>query len=234
MTNRNDHRIEAALLAAGGTTSNLPADAKIIHQGDPADWLYYVVSGKVQISVTSKQGKEGLVGPPLADGDFIGESSLTSQAAYLSSAHATTDAEIIRISRAKMSGLLKSDPIVNHAFSDFLLRHGLNIQAELVDHLFNSTEKRLARTLLQLANFDHEGRLEPINDMTQALLAHRVGTTRGRISFFMNKFRRLGLIDYNGAIHVHGGLLNVVLNDSRLDQDDWKPPSEPETRPRSP
>jgi CRP-like cAMP-binding protein len=170
----------------------------------------------VQCFVTSKHGKEGLVGPPLGPGDFVGESSLSTQNTYLSSADTTALSEIIKISCPRMVKVLKTDTAVNHAFSDFLLRHGLNIQAELVDHLFNSTEKRLARTLLQLANFEQDGRLQPINHMTQELLANRVGTTRGRISFFMNKFRRLGLIDYNGAIHVRGGLLNVVLSDPRL------------------
>jgi CRP-like cAMP-binding protein len=216
MINQHDDRIPAALIGAGGAKASYAKNARIIEQGDVAEWLYYVVSGNVQISVTSKQGKEGLVGPPLAAGDFIGESCLTSQNAYLSSADATAPSEIIKISCPRMVKVLKTDTAVSHAFSDFLLRHGLNIEAELVDHLFNSTEKRLARTLLQLANFEQDGRLQPINNMTQELLANRIGTTRGRVSFFMNKFRRLGLIDYNGAIYVRGGLLSVVLSDPRL------------------
>jgi CRP-like cAMP-binding protein len=117
---------------------------------------------------------------------------------------------------AQMRALLHKKRAASLYFTNFLLQRTLDVQADLVDHLFNSSEKRLARVLLLLANFGHEGRLEPITNVTHDMLAQRVGTTRARVSFFMNKFRRLGLTDYNGTIKVHSGLLNVVLYDSRL------------------
>jgi CRP-like cAMP-binding protein len=211
--------VRGSLLAADATPVRYRANAGLFRQGDSAAWVYYIVEGKVHVSVTSKQGKEGVIALPLGAGDFVGESSLTDQPLYLTSAATVTPAEIIKISRESMRDALKADVLLAEAFTAFLLQHSMDVEAELVDHLFNSSEKRLARTLLLLANFGDEGRLQPIKGVSQELLAQRVGTTRGRISFFMNKFRRLGLIDYNGAIHVRGGLLAVVLHDARLKRD---------------
>ena len=131
MNNQIDDRIPAALVDAGGTKTSYATGAEILRQGDVAECLYYVITGKVQISVTSKHGKEGLIGPPLGRGDFVGESCLSSQNAYLSSAHTTAPSEIIKISCPRMVKILKTDSAINHAFSDFLLRHGLNIEAKL-------------------------------------------------------------------------------------------------------
>lgn len=211
--------VRAALLATDATQVRYRGNASLFRQGDAASWLYYVVEGKVHVSVTSQQGKEGMIALPLGVGDFVGEGSLTDQPLYLTSAATVGPAEIIKISRESMRDALKANLLLAEAFTAFLLQHSMDVEAELVDHLFNSSEKRLARTLLLLANFGDEGRLQPIRGVSQELLAKRVGTTRGRISFFMNKFRRLGLIDYNGAIHVRGGLLAVVLHDPRLKTD---------------
>lgn len=123
---------------------------------------------------------------------------------------------MLKISVKRMLAVLKKNAVISGFFTYFLLQHSMDVQAELVDHLFNSSEKRLARILLMLANFGNAGKLESIPHITQELLAERVGTTRARISFFMNKFRRLGLIEYNGTIKVHSGLLNVILHDSRI------------------
>ncbi len=212
-------QVREIFLAAGGTPIIYQPRETIFRQGEAADWIFFILSGDVQISVISKQGKEGLIALPLSAGEFFGESCLTSQRQYLGSAESLTACDAIKLSRATMSELIKSNAIVGQVFTAYLLQHTLNVEAELIDHLFNSSEKRLARVLLLLANFGHEGRLEPIRNMTQELLAQRVGTTRARISFFMNKFRRLGLIDYNGTIEVHSGLLNVVLDDSRLEDE---------------
>jgi CRP/FNR family transcriptional regulator, cyclic AMP receptor protein len=206
-------QISQALLGSGGTQSDRAAGTAIFEQGQPSLHVYYIVDGRIHISVTSKQGKEGVIAVPLSPGDFFGESALTAQRLYLATATVASDARIIQISRERMADALRVNEMVAAAFTAYLLQRSLDIQAELVDHLFNSSEKRLARTLLLLANFGQEGKLAPIANMTQDLLAQRVGTTRGRISFFMNKFRRLGLIDYNGTITVHSGLLSVVLHD---------------------
>ena len=211
--------MEAAFRDTGSTTVIYPANSTIFRQGDEADWVYFIIRGRVQISVLSKQGKEGMIAVPHTDGDFIGESALSSQLRYLSSAETVMKSEILKIPKETMRALIKENAEIGTCFTAFLLQHTMAVEAELVDHLFNSSEKRLARILLLLANFGHEGKLEPITNMTQELLAQRVGTTRARISYFMNKFRRLGLITYNGSIQVHSGLLNVVLHDARLEYD---------------
>jgi CRP/FNR family cyclic AMP-dependent transcriptional regulator len=210
--------VQAVLRVTDAKLIKFKAGANVFRQGDPAEWVYFISQGKVQISVLSKQGKEGVIGL-LTEGDFVGQISLTAQKLFLSSADAVTACEITKIRRDTMRELLQNNDVIAEVFTAYLLQNGVDVEAELVDHLFNSSEKRLARVLLLLANFGHEGRLEPILDMTQEQLARRVGTTRARISHFMNKFRSLGLIDYNGSIKVHSGLLNVVLHDARLGSD---------------
>jgi len=207
--------IAAILEAAGAQRRGYRAKTNLFSQGSASDTIYYITSGKVQITVVSKQGKEGTIAL-LSKGDFVGEGCLTLQPLYLDSAVTTEDCEILTLAAKKMRTELHHNTVLAEYFTNFLLKRTLDVQADLVDHLFNSSEKRLARILLLLANFGHTGKLEPIPNVTQELLAQRVGTTRARISFFMNKFRRLGLIEYNGKIKVHSGLLNVVLNDSRL------------------
>jgi len=197
---------------------HVPAKAIIFQQGAPADAIYYIIEGTVQITVLSKQGREGMIGL-IPVGGFAGESSLTSQKLYLDTATAFRDSVVLEVPAARMRAVLKKSPSLSAYFTNFVLQHAMDVQAELVDHLFNSSEKRLARILLMLANYNGSGKLETIPHMTQGMLADRVGTTRARISFFMNKFRRLGLIDYNGEIQVHSGLLNVILNESDLTGD---------------
>ena len=150
-------RLQASFLAKGATQLSIPAQSNIFRQGEPADAVHYIVEGQVHISVTSSQGKEGMIALPVRAGDFIGEISLTKQPSYLASANTTTDCVIMKVPRGTMSALLKSDIAVGQAFTAFMLRHDLDIEAELVDHLFNSSEKRLARTLLLLANFERGG-----------------------------------------------------------------------------
>jgi CRP/FNR family transcriptional regulator, cyclic AMP receptor protein len=204
-----------ALIAGGARSVIKRAKAVVFVQGEPADSIYFIVRGRVETTVVSRQGKEGAIAL-CTKGDFVGEASLTPLPLYLDSASAVTDCELLVMSSAQMRALLHKKRAASLYFTNFLLQRTLDVQADLVDHLFNSSEKRLARVLLLLANFGHEGRLEPITNVTHDMLAQRVGTTRARVSFFMNKFRRLGLIDYNGTIKVHSGLLNVVLYDSRL------------------
>lgn len=203
-------------LIAGGARSLIKrAKAAVFVQGQPADSIYFVVRGRVETTVVSRQGKEGAIAL-CTKGDFVGEACLTPLPLYLDSASAVTDCELLVLSSAQMRAVLHKKRGAAVYFTNFLLQRTLDVQADLIDHLFNSSEKRLARVLLLLANFGREGRLEPITHVTHDMLAQRVGTTRARVSFFMNKFRRLGLIEYIGTIKVHSGLLNVVLHDSRL------------------
>lgn len=203
-------------LVAGGARAIIKrAKSVVFVQGERADSIFFIVRGRVETTVVSRQGKEGAIAL-CKKGDFVGETSLTQLPLYLDSATAVTDCDLLVLSSAQMREILHKKRAAATYFTNFLLQRTLDVQADLIDHLFNSSEKRLARVLLLLANFGHEGRLEPITHVTHDMLAQRVGTTRARVSFFMNKFRRLGLIEYNGRIKVHSGLLNVVLHDSRL------------------
>jgi CRP/FNR family transcriptional regulator, cyclic AMP receptor protein len=184
----------------------------VFSQGRPADVIFYVLKGKVKLTVVSEQGKEAVVaihGP----NEFFGEGCLTGQPRRLASAVALSDCEIMRLEKAAMLRVLHDEPAFSGFFIEHLLTRTLRVEEDLVDQLFNSSERRLARTLLLLANFDKGGIPEPIK-ISQETLAGIVGTTRSRISQFMNKFRKLGLIDYNGQIVVHNSLLSVVLNDN--------------------
>lgn len=203
------------LVTAGARHVHKRAKAVLFSQGDRSDAIYYIVHGRVERTVISEQGKEGTIAI-CAKGDFVGEASLTQQPVYLDCAVAVSDCDLLALHSHEMRAVLAKNGRASTYFTNFLLQRTLDVQADLIDHLFNSSEKRLARVLLLLANFGHEGRLEPITNVTHEMLAQRVGTTRARISFFMNKFRRLGLIEYNGEIRVHSGLLNVVLHNSRL------------------
>jgi CRP/FNR family cyclic AMP-dependent transcriptional regulator len=185
----------------------------IFSQADAADSIFYIVRGKVKIFVTSKQGREAVVAL-LGEGDFFGEGCLIAQPLRLASAASMTDATVMRIQKAEMMRLLHAEPGFAEAFTVHLLTRNSHFEADLVDQLFNSSEKRLARTLLLLANFGKEGRPEPITaKISQGMLAEMIGTTRPRVSHFMNKFRKLGFIDYNGELRVHSSLLSVVLRD---------------------
>ncbi len=186
----------------------------IFAQGDSSDAVFFIKEGKIKLTVVSKIGKEATIGI-LNEGDFFGEGCLTGQPLRLCSAAAVTDCSVMRIAKKSMMEVLHRE----HAFSDmfvaYLLSRNIRYEADLVDQLFNSSEKRLARTLLLLAHFGKEGKPEiVIPKMSQETLAEMVGTTRSRVSFFMNRFRKLGFIDYGeGGLQVHSSLLNVVLHD---------------------
>ena len=192
---------------------NFRAQEAVFRQGDPANAVFFVKRGRVQLTVVSDQGKEGVIalfGP----GDFFGEGCLAGQPLRLASAIAIAPSEVIRIEKAGMTRLLHEKPDFSEKFTAFLVTRNLQVEADLVDQLFNSSEKRLARLLLLLANFNNDGELRPIlPKISQDVLAARVGTTRSRVNYFMNKFRKLGLIEYNGTIKVHTALLNVIVHD---------------------
>jgi CRP/FNR family cyclic AMP-dependent transcriptional regulator len=175
--------------------------------------VFYIQNGKVKITVVSEQGKEAVVAV-LGSDEFCGEGCLNGQPVRLATATAMTECEIMRLEKAAMIRVLHEEPAFSEMFVSHLLARTIRVEADLVDQLFNSSEKRLARALLLLANFGKDGRPEPIiAKVSQETLAEMIGTTRSRVSYFMNKFRKLGLIDYNGRIEIHTSLLNVVLHE---------------------
>jgi CRP/FNR family transcriptional regulator, cyclic AMP receptor protein len=185
----------------------------IFAQGDPAQDIFYIQAGQVKITVVSRRGKEAVIGILTAD-NFFGEAALNGQRVRISSATAIEDCTIVAVSRGEMVRILEKESRFSGFFIYHLLSRNLRVEEDLVDQLFNSSEKRLARILLLLANFGKEGKPETvIPDITQEVLAEMVGTTRSRVSFFMNKFRKLGFIEYNGKLQIHSSLLNVVLHD---------------------
>jgi CRP/FNR family cyclic AMP-dependent transcriptional regulator len=185
----------------------------IFAQGDPADAVFYVQTGRVKLTIVSGQGKEAVVGIYSAT-DFFGEASLVGQPLRIATATAMSECLIVRLAKSAMIRMLHDEPTFSELFVAHLLSRNIRVEADLVDQLFNSSEKRLARVLLLLANFGKEGKPEAvIPKITQETLAEMIGTTRSRVSFFMNKFRKLGFIEYNGKLSVHSSLLNVVLHD---------------------
>ena len=202
-----------ATVNGGRTTADYQKGDVVFTQGDPADAVFYVQRGKIKIVVTSEQGKEAVVAI-LGTGAFFGEGCLVAQPLRLATASAIAESAVMRLPKSEMVRLLHKEPTFGEIFTAHLLTRNSRVEEDLVDQLFNSSEKRLARTLLLLANFGKEGRPEPIQaKMSQETLAEMVGTTRSRVSFFMNKFRKLGFIEYNGDIRVHSSLLSVVLRD---------------------
>lgn len=197
-----------------GKTSLTPLKKQILYaQGDAADAVFYIQSGKVKLTVVSQQGKEAIVAI-LEQGSFLGESCLAGETVRTATATALEDSSIVRIDKDAMIRVLHEEPTFAELFMSYLLAHSIRIQEDLVDQLFNSSEKRLARALLLLAHFGKEGKPEPvIAKVSQETLAEMIGTTRSRVSYFMNKFRKLGFIRYNGGLHVHSSLLNIVLHD---------------------
>jgi CRP-like cAMP-binding protein len=196
-----------------------PKNQNIFSQGDTADAVFYIQAGKVKLTVVSEHGKEAVIAI-LERGAFVGESCLAGEAVRTATATTLEDSHIVRIDKPVMLRLLHEQPTFTEAFMSYLLEHSIRVQEDLVDQLFNSSEKRLARALLLLAHFGKEGKPETvIAKISQETLAEMVGTTRSRVSFFMNKFRKLGFIDYKGGsprnsgLHVHSSLLNVVLHD---------------------
>ncbi|MEJ0051873.1 MAG: Crp/Fnr family transcriptional regulator [Methylovirgula sp.] len=185
----------------------------LFSQGEDADAIFYVRKGKVKVTVISKQGKEAVVAILGAD-EFVGEGCLIGQPKRLATASAMTDCVTMRVDKTEIMRVLREEPEFSQMFVAHILARNARVEEDLVDQLFNSTEKRLARLLLLLANFGKEGRPEPlIAKISQETLAEMVGTTRSRVSHFMNKFRKAGFISYNGHLEVHSSLLSVVLAD---------------------
>ena len=185
----------------------------LFSQGDGADSVFYIQTGRVKLTVVSQRGKEAVIA--LMDaGSFFGEGCLAGKLVRLTSATVVDESTIVRIDKQVMIHVLGNEPTFSSIFLEYILARNLRIQEDLVDQLFNSSEKRLARVLLLLAHFGKEGKPEPvIAKVSQEMLAEMIGTTRSRVNFFMNKFRKLGFLEYNGGLHVHSSLLNIVLHD---------------------
>ena len=185
----------------------------VFAQGDPTDAVFYLQTGKVRLTVVSKTGKEATLGI-LSDGSFFGEGSLAGQVIRMGSATAMTDCSVLRIEKKAMMRALHQEHTFSDLFVAYLLARNIHYEEDLVDQPFNSCEKRLARVLLMLAHFGKEGVPETVvPKISQETLAEMIGTTRSRVSFFMNRFRKLGFIHYNGGLQVHSSLLNIVLHD---------------------
>jgi CRP/FNR family cyclic AMP-dependent transcriptional regulator len=188
-------------------------DQIVFSQGESADAVFYIQKGQVKVTVLSEQGKEAIVALQGPD-EFLGEGCLNGQRKRLATATAMTECAIMRVERTEMLRVLRDEPAFSEMFISHILARNARVEEDLVDQLFNSTEKRLARLLLLLANFGKEGRPEPIvAKISQETLAEMIGTTRSRVSHFMNKFRQLGFIEYNGHLEVHSSLLSVVLSE---------------------
>lgn len=196
--------------------STYRVDQTVFSQDDLADSVFYIQKGKVKITVISEQGREAVLALPGPD-EFFGEECLIGQACRLTTATALTECEIVRLENAAMIRALREEPAFASMFLSHLVAHTLRVEEDLVDQLFNSSEKRLARALLGLANFGKAGRSEPIVvRISQETLAGMIGTTRSRVNFFMTRFRKLGFIDYNGRnghLEVHGSLMSVLLRE---------------------
>jgi len=200
-------------------------------QGDEADAIYYLQRGRAKLSVVSAKGKEATLAL-FSAGEFVGEESLAAIVGLrMGTAYAVTDCTAMKIVRAEMIRVMHDEPLFTNMFVRVLLSRSMRVQADLIDQLFNSSEKRLARILLIMAEFDQPGTPNKfIPPVTQETLAELIGTTRSRVSFFMNRFRKLGFIDYNGRIQVHRSLLNVILHDQLPEHKPQKPVTMPHRR----
>jgi CRP/FNR family cyclic AMP-dependent transcriptional regulator len=208
-----DPKAFLATVSRGRTVSDYRAGDVVFLQASHADAVFYVQKGKIKIVVASKQGKEAVIAI-LGPGEFFGEGCLNGQTQRLSTARAMVDSEVMRVGKAEMVRVLHDEPAFGELFMAHLLTRNSRVEEDLVDQLFNSSEKRLARTLLILANFGKDGGPQPITTrISQETLAEIIGTTRPRVSHFMNKFRKLGFISYNGHMEVHSSLLSVVLRE---------------------
>jgi CRP/FNR family cyclic AMP-dependent transcriptional regulator len=206
------HKI-VAQIGAGLTTSNYEKNQDIFVQGEAADSVHFIQEGRIKATVTSEQGKDAVVGI-FGKGQFFGEGCLANQSLLTTTMSALGNCQVTSITKAAMIAALSNQPRFSQLFIDHLLSRNSRVQEDVIDQLFNSSERRLARLLLLLANYGKEGGppIVPVI-LSQETLADMIGTTRSRVSFFMNKFRKLGLIDYNGKIDVHQSLLNAVLHD---------------------
>jgi CRP/FNR family transcriptional regulator, cyclic AMP receptor protein len=217
---RFDPKAFLAIAGRGRTISRYRNNQVVFSLGEVADSVFYVSEGKVKLIVLSEQGKEAIVAI-LGPNQFCGEGCLAGQPRRMATAVAMTECEIMRLDKPTIMRVLHDEPSFSEMFISHLLARTIRIEADLVDQLFNSSEKRLARALLLLANFGKEGRPEPVlANVSQATLAEMIGTTRPRVTHFMNKFRQLGFIEYNGVLKVHSSLLSVVLHDHPRVQDE--------------
>jgi CRP/FNR family transcriptional regulator, cyclic AMP receptor protein len=211
-----DPKIFLSKVGKGRTIGEYSKKEVVFAQGDAAEAIFYIQKGKVKLTVVSNAGKEAVIAI-LSVGDFLGEGCLAGRPVCLATATAMSDCLIVRLEKQATVRVLHEEPAFSEMFLAYLLSRNMRIEEDLVDQLFNSSEKRLARVLLLLAHFGKEGKPEPvIAKISQETLAEMIGTTRSRVSFFMNKFRKLGFIEYNGGLnglHVHSSLLNIVLHD---------------------
>jgi CRP-like cAMP-binding protein len=197
----------------GHRTQTFHKGAIVFEQGDAAESVYHINRGKIKLTIVSQNGKEAVIAI-LGDGIFFGEAALAGQTMRTATASAMVDSTIEIVAKDVMAATLRDDPMFAALFITHLLARGVRAEEDLADHLFNSSEKRLARALLLLANFGQaSGPIEVIPKISQETLAEMIGTTRSRVSFFLNRFRSLGYIEYNGEIHVHASLLNMLLHD---------------------
>jgi CRP/FNR family transcriptional regulator, cyclic AMP receptor protein len=219
--NSFDPKVFLSKVGNGKTILEFHSNQNVFAQGSVADRIFYIQNGSVKLTVVSEHGKEAVVGI-LEPGQFFGESCMNGHALRIATATAMEECVITSITKEAMIELLREEPKFSELFMAYLLTRNCRIQEDLIDQLFNSSEKRLARLLLLLAHFGREGTPQPILvDISQETLAEMIGTTRSRVSFFMNKFRKLGLISYNGKIEVHNSLLNAVLHEKpEIEPDD--------------
>jgi CRP-like cAMP-binding protein len=210
--NHDPHKL-LAQTGAGRATTDYESNQNIFVQGDVADSVFFIQQGRVKVTVTSGQGKAAVIGI-LVDGQFFGEACLLGEPLRTATSTTLCHCRITSVTKAAMHSAIRDQPKFSKLFMDHLLSRNGRIEEDVIDQLFNSSEKRLARLLLLLANYGKEGRPSIVSvTLSQETLAEMIGTTRSRVSFFMNKFRKLGFIDYNGTIHVYQSLLNAVLHD---------------------
>jgi CRP-like cAMP-binding protein len=208
-----DPKAFLATVGPGHTVSDLRKNEVVFLQSAAADAVFYIQKGKIKIVVSSEQGKEAVVGV-MGPGEFFGEGCLIGQPLRLATAKTMTESQVVRVSKAEMVRVLQGEPRFAELFMTHLLTRNSRVEEDLVDQLFNSSEKRLARTLLLLANFGQDGGPQPITTpISQETLAEIIGTTRPRVSVFMNKFRKLGFIEYNGHLEIHSSLMSVLLRE---------------------
>jgi CRP/FNR family cyclic AMP-dependent transcriptional regulator len=219
-----DAHVFLAKVGTGKAILEFHQNQNVFEQGDVADTIFYIQKGKVKVTVLSELGREAVVGI-LEPGQFFGESCMNGHKLRMSTTTAMEDCVITSITRTAMLAALHDEPAFSELFMKYLLTRNSRIEEDLIDQLFNSSEKRLARMLLLLANFGKQGSPQPISpNISQETLAEMIGTTRSRVSFFLNKFRKLGLIDYNGHIEVHNSLLSAVLQEKPgLKEDGLRP-----------
>ncbi len=217
-----DPKVFLAVIGSGRTISKYRKGDIVFRQGDPGDAVFFIEKGRVKITVVSGQGKEAIIAF-LGPGDFLGEGCLGSRTQRISTASAMTECKITRVTKSTMMKTLRDEPQFSALFTSHLLARAIRVEDDLIDQLFNSSEKRLARTLVLLAHYGNKDTPElVIPKVSQATLAEIIGTTRSRVSHFMNRFRKLGLIDYDGVLRVHSSLLDIVLHE--------QPPTEKSSR----